>query len=247
MHIKNWVQLTLADYPQKIAASLFCGGCNFRCPNCHNRELVLSPARLPDLPQDEILGFLEARIGLLDGVVISGGEPTLQSDLIPFARRLREIGYAVKLDTNGYRPDVLRAAVSCVGPARGAAVDYVAMDVKAPLYKYALATGVQVNTASIEQSIDLLLGSDVECEFRTTVVPGLLNEQDIAEIAADLARRATAVGRALDTVAWYLQQFVPHNTLDPAMLDLVPYFPDRLRAMADLARRSLPRVELRGI
>ena len=240
MHVKNWVQMTLADYPQKIAASLFTGGCNFRCPNCHNRDLVLSPDLLPDVPISEIEAFLDARRGLLDGVVISGGEPTLQPDLIPFCAYVREMGYAVKLDTNGYRPDVLRAVLGTV--------DYVAMDLKAPLTKYELATGVRVDTARIAQSVDLLLVSDIPCEFRTTVVPGLLDEQDIAEIAAWLATVAAA--RKSDEpapVRYYLQQFVPRDTLDPAMLERVPYAPRRLHVMAELARQQLPHVELRGI
>jgi pyruvate formate lyase activating enzyme len=246
MHVKNWVQMTLADYPQKIAASLFCGGCNFRCPNCHNRDLVLAPDRQPDVPLDEIWAFLEARVGLLDAVVISGGEPTLQRDLIPFAARVREMGYAVKLDTNGYRPDVLRAALE---PAQHVqAVDYVAMDVKAPLSKYSLAAGVQVDTACIEQSIELLLESGIPFEFRTTVVPGLLDEGDIAEIAAYLAASSSAdPGSEPNGMHYYLQQFVPRDTLDPAMLERVPYSPQRLHAMADLARQWLPLTELRGI
>ena len=242
MHVKNWVQMTLADYPQKIAASLFVGGCNFRCPNCHNRDLVLAPDHRPDIPLPEIWAFLEARVGLLDGVVISGGEPTLQPDLIPFAQRLREMGYAVKLDTNGYRPLVLREVLGR-GLLHAPVVDYVAMDVKAPLSKYALATGVQVDTARIETSITLLLESGVPCEFRTTVVPGLLDEEDVVEIAAGLAVVSGAPGE----VAYYLQQFVPRNTLDPRLLECVPYSPTRLRAMADLARQWLPRTQLRGI
>jgi pyruvate formate lyase activating enzyme len=235
--------MTLADYPQKIAASLFTGGCNFRCPNCHNRDLVLSPADLPDVPLDEIWAFLEARRGLLDGVVISGGEPTLQPDLLSFCRRVREMGYAVKLDTNGYRPRVLEAVLETV--------DYVAMDVKAPLDQYARATGVDVDTARIEHSVDLLLGAEIPFEFRTTVVPGLLEEHEIAAIAAWLVDRGARSGArsAADpgAVRYYLQQFMPRDTLDPALLDLIPYSPSRLRAMADLARRWLPCTELRGL
>jgi pyruvate formate lyase activating enzyme len=248
MNVKNWVQMTLADYPQKIAASLFAGGCNFRCPNCHNRDLVLAPERLPDVPLSEIWAFLEARRGLLDGVVVSGGEPTLQPDLLSFCQRVREMGYAVKLDTNGYRPSVLQALFAHKARHAWAAVDYVAMDVKAPLSKYARATGVEIDTTRIKQSVDLLLQAGIAFEFRTTVVPGLLDDQDIAEIAAWLA--AAAVAAQYDdpgAVRYYLQQFVPRDTLDPAMLDRVPYPPRRLRAMADLARQRLPLTELRGI
>jgi pyruvate formate lyase activating enzyme len=185
----------------------------------------------------EIEAFLAARVGLLDGVVISGGEPTLQPDLLPFCVRLRQMGYAVKLDTNGYRPDVLHAVLD------GTVVDYVAMDLKAPLTEYERATGVRIDTALIEQSVRLLFERGVPFEFRTTVVPGLLDEQDVAEMAAYLAGTSPDPAQ----VRYYLQQFVPRNTLDPALLDLVPYTPSRLRAMAGLARRRLPLTKLRGL
>jgi pyruvate formate lyase activating enzyme len=178
---------------------------------------------------------LDARRGLLDGVVISGGEPTLQRDLLSFCRRVREMGYAVKLDTNGYRPSVLRAALETV--------DYVAMDVKAPIAKYALATGVPIDSTRIEQSVDLLFENGGPCEFRTTVVPGLLGEPEIVEIATWLAGKSAQPG----ATRYYLQQFVPRDTLDPAMLELIPYTPRRLRAMVELARQSLPLTELRGV
>jgi pyruvate formate lyase activating enzyme len=231
LHIKGWVQSSLLDYPERIAASLFCGGCNFRCPNCHNGHLVLHPDEYSDLPESEIWSFLEKRHGLLDGVVISGGEPTLQSDLVPFAERLHELGYLVKLDTNGYRPEVIRELIEA------GLVDYVAMDVKAPLERYALAVGVPVDPARIRRSIDLLREGHVEFEFRTTVVPGTLQEEDILGIAGEIA----GAGR------YYLQQFVPRDTLDPEMLSRAPYLPDRIRAMADLARPWVDQVGVRGI
>ncbi|MBN1640561.1 MAG: anaerobic ribonucleoside-triphosphate reductase activating protein [Anaerolineae bacterium] len=231
MHVKGWVKSTLLDYPGKIAVALFCGGCNFRCPNCHNAELVLDPQDIPDLPEDQIWDLLRRRQGFLDGVVISGGEPTLQSDLAAFARRARALGYAVKLDTNGYRPDVLEDAIA------GQWVDYVAMDVKAPLDKYDLLVGVTVDTRRIERSIGLLLDSSVEYEFRTTVVPSLLVEDDIVRIAQQIAGARV----------YYLQQFVAHNTIDPDMLSLEPYLPERLRSMADLARPWVREVGVRGV
>ncbi len=231
MHVKGLIKTSLLDYPGRIAASLFCGGCNFRCPNCHNSDLVLHPDERPDLPEEEILSFLRRRRGLLDGVVISGGEPTLQADLIPFAARLREMGLAVKLDTNGYRPDVLRDALN------EGVFDYVAMDLKAPPDKYSLATGVKVDIARIERSIALLRSGQVEHEFRTTVVPGLLDMDDIVAIARWIA----------GAKHYYLQQFVPRNTLDPEMFSLTPYLPARLQAMAEAAREWVEVVKVRGV
>ncbi len=231
MKIKGLIKTSLLDYPGHIAASIFCGGCNFRCPNCHNSDLVLHPDERPDIAEEEVLSFLKRRRGLLDGVVISGGEPTLQSDLIPFAARLREMGFAVKLDTNGYRPDVLREAIA----AR--VFDYVAMDVKAPPDKYALATGVDVDVERIELSIALLRSEAVDYEFRTTVVPGLLDQDDIVVIARWIAGARR----------YYLQQFVPRNTLDPAMLSETPYLPAQLQAMAEAAAEWVGKVEVRGI
>ena len=231
MHVKGWAKSTLLDYPGRIAASLFCGGCNFRCPNCHNAHLVLDPHDMPDLPEEEIWALLRQRLGFLDGLVISGGEPTIQADLAAFARRARRLGYAVKLDTNGYRPDVLQDAIA------GRWVDYVAMDVKAPLDKYDLLAGVPVDIERVERSIDLLLDGAVAYEFRTTVVPGALAEADIVRIAQRIAGAR----------AYYLQQFVAHNTLDPDMLALEPYLPERVRSMADLARPWVREVGVRGV
>lgn len=231
MHVKGWIKSSLVDFPGRIAASLFSGGCNFRCPNCHNADLVLHPNQLPDLPEEEIWAFLEQRRGLLDGVVLSGGEPTLQPDLFAFIARLRRLGFLVKLDTNGYLPDRLEEAIA------DRTVDYVAMDVKAPLGKYARATGIEVDAARIACSIDLLLGSAIEYEFRTTVVPGILDEDDILRI-----------GEQIDGAhAYYLQQYVPRNTLDPAMLDRKPYPASRIKAMAELAQPFVESVGVRGI
>jgi pyruvate formate lyase activating enzyme len=178
---------------------------------------------------------------LLDGVVVSGGEPTLQADLLPFALRLREMGFAVKLDTNGYRPDVLHEVID-----RGA-VDYVALDVKAPLSdaEYARAAGTRVDVGRIRRSIDLLLDSDIDCEFRTTVVPGMLDEEDVSRIAQSLVPASLAT--TPKPARYYLQQFVPHNTLDPQMLARTPYSSQRLQTLADTARQWLADVEVRGV
>ena len=231
MNLKGWVRTSFIDYPAHIATVLFTGGCNFRCPMCHNADLVLRPGELPTLPDEEVWEFLERRVGLLDGVVITGGEPTLQSDLASFIRRVRERGLDVKLDTNGYRPGVLGALLD------EGLVDYVAMDVKAPPEKYSILSGeAEVDVARVAHSIELLRGSGIACEFRTTVVPGLLSDEDVESIARWIAGAEQYV----------LQQFRPLGTLDPALEAVNPYPPDRLRRMADLAGRWVGRAVVRG-
>jgi pyruvate formate lyase activating enzyme len=178
-----------------------------------------------------VWAFLLRRAGLVDGVVVTGGEPTLQSGLIPFLRRVREHGLDVKLDTNGYRPDVLAALLD------EGLVDYVAMDVKAPPDKYPLLTGQpDLDVSPLERSIALLRHGGISYEFRTTLVPGLLDEADVDEIA----RWITGAKR------YVLQQFRPLGTLDPALEAVTPYPLDRLRAMAERASRWVAQATVRG-
>lgn len=231
MHLKGWVRTSLIDFPDHIATVLFTGGCNFRCPMCHNADLVLRPGELPDLPPEEVWAFLVRRVGLVDGVVITGGEPTLQPELIPFLRRVREQGLDIKLDTNGYRPDVLAALLD------EGLVDYVALDVKAPPEKYPLLAGCDdLDMAQLERSITLLRDNGLSHEFRTTVVPGLLDEQDVEAIARWIA----------EAEQYVLQQFRPQHTLDPALEALTPYPAERLQAMARRVRRWVAHVTVRG-
>jgi pyruvate formate lyase activating enzyme len=231
VRLKGWVRTSLIDYADHIATVLFTGGCNFRCPPCHNADLVLRPAEIADLPLEDVWAFLSRRAGLVDGVVVTGGEPTLQGDLSPFLRQVRELGFDVKLDTNGYRPDVLAALLD------EGLVDYVAMDVKAPPRKYPLLAGrADLNVARLERSIALLQGSGISHEFRTTVVPGLLDESDAEEIARWIAGAEQYV----------LQQFRPLGTLDPALEAVTPYSMEKLQAMAELASRWVVQVAVRG-
>jgi pyruvate formate lyase activating enzyme len=231
MELKGWVRVSLIDYPEHIACVLFTGGCNLRCPPCHNAGLVLRPGELPTLPEGEVWEYLARRAGLLDGIVLTGGEPALQPDLLPFLRRLRTLRLAIKLDTNGFFPKVLAAAL-----AEGL-LDYVAMDVKAPPEKYALLAGrPDLDLAPLQQSITLLRKSSVAYEFRTTVVPGLLAEEDVAAIARWLA----------GAPRYFLQQFRPLGTLDPALESVAPYPLERLRAMARSCAGLVAEVEVRG-
>ena len=177
MIIHGLQKMTLVDYPGLVAAILFTGACNFRCPFCQNASLVRNPASEPEIPDEEVFDYLRKRRGMLEGVVVTGGEPTVHPDLLGYMGRLKDIGYKVKLDTNGYRPDVLRAAVE------GGYADYVAMDVKNSLTHYSETAGLShVFTGLIEDSISFLMEDHVPYEFRTTVVHELHSDEDFEEI-----------------------------------------------------------------
>ncbi len=236
MDLKGWVRTSLIDYPGHIATVLFTGGCNFRCPMCHNTDLVLRPGALPTLPETDVWAFLERRVGKVTGVVITGGEPTLQPELLDFLRRVRDLGYATKLDTNGYRPEGLATLLEA------GMLDYVALDVKAPPEKYAQLSGLpNVDVTRIERSLALLRENGLPHEWRTTVVPKWLTVDDIETLARWVAASGAAAGATL-----YLQQFRGLNTLDPALAHVSPYPLTLLHTMADRARRWLPQVEVRG-
>ena len=163
---------SLLDFPDKISAIVFTQGCNFNCGYCHNPDLLSSKKDI--YSTDVFFEFLEKRKGKIDGVVITGGEATLQPDLIPFIKEIKSRGFLVKLDTNGYRPDVLKEALDFV--------DYVAMDIKAPLKKYSDITKTNIDTSKIEKSIKLLQTSNVPYEFRTTVMKAKISYNDFKEI-----------------------------------------------------------------
>ncbi|MCK4472458.1 MAG: anaerobic ribonucleoside-triphosphate reductase activating protein [Anaerolineae bacterium] len=239
MQIRGWVRTSLIDYPGKIATVLFTSGCNFRCPYCQNSELVLHPESLPEIDPAEIFQFLTRRRGLIDGVVITGGEPTLQKGLEDFLRKAKELGpstalrtgLAAKLDTNGYHPQVIRDLLE------QRLLDYVAMDIKAPLAKYPLAAGVPVDVQRIEESVRLILSSGTDHEFRTTVVPGIVAPEDVEEMARLIA----------GAEKYILQQFRPQETLDPRFREVIPYPAQTLLEMAQAAERWVGEVEVRGL
>lgn len=165
MNIQGLQKLTLLDYPDKMACTIFTGGCNLRCPFCHNAGIVLNPSAEGEYSVEDILSFLKKRQGILEGVVITGGEPLMQKDIDVFIERIRELGYSVKLDTNGTYPDKLRELID-----RGL-IDYVAMDIKASPAGYPPAVGIGgYDISKIEKSVKLLLEGRVDYEFRTTVV-----------------------------------------------------------------------------
>lgn len=203
MTISGLQKMTLLDFPGKVACTVFLHGCNYRCPFCHNAELLEGKPE-PLMTVEELLAFLKKRVGLLDGVCVSGGEPTLSSGLRDLLAAIKELGYAVKLDTNGSRPKVLKALV-----AEGL-VDYVAMDIKNAPSRYALTCGVsKIDLAAIEESAAFLMSGAVDAEFRTTVVTPFHDEASIAEMGRWLYELAG--NRPVKKL--FLQPFVDRDTV----------------------------------
>ncbi len=232
MLISGLQKLTLLDYPGHVACTVFTAGCNFRCPFCHNAPLVL-PERIEGDPNgaETVLQFLKKRQGILDGVAITGGEPLLQRDMADFLRRIRDLGYAVKLDTNGSFPDRL------IGLVEAGLVDRVAMDIKNSPAVYAKTAGLpELDLKAIERSKNYLLEGHVEYEFRTTVVKGLHTAESLQE-AAEWIRGAAE---------YYLQQFKDSgNIIDLGSLGA--FSDEEMRGLAARIRPIVPTVRLRGV
>ncbi|HEY8444227.1 MAG TPA: anaerobic ribonucleoside-triphosphate reductase activating protein [Clostridia bacterium] len=176
MKIAGYIKNSFVDYPAHISCAVFLGGCNFDCWYCHNRPYIRSAG---DIDADEALEFLKSRKGWIQGVVITGGEPTLNKELPEFIKKVKDLGYPVKLDTNGSRPDVLKSLID------QGLIDYVAMDYKAPLEKYALVAGVPVDILAIKKSVEIIMNSGIDYEFRTTFAPTLTKE-DIVKIVQEI-------------------------------------------------------------
>lgn len=229
MRIAGLQKLTLLDYPGRVACTVFTGGCNFRCPYCHNASLVL-PERMGEEAED-VLRFLEKRRGILEGVAVSGGEPLLQPELPDFLRAVRAMGYSVKLDTNGSFPDRLRAVVEA------GLVDRVAMDIKNAPERYAETVGVPaLDIAAVARSKDFLLSDAVEYEFRTTLVRGLHTPEDVRAAAAFIQ----------GAKAYFLQQYRDSGDVI-APQGLGAFSSGEMRELAELARPYVPSVQLRGV
>lgn len=201
MLIAGLQKMTLLDYPGLVACTVFLGGCNFRCPFCHNSQLIGAADTV--MAEEELLSFLQKRKGLLDGVCFTGGEPTLQPELPKLLEKVRAMGYRVKLDTNGYRPDVLKSVIDA------GLVDYVAMDIKNGPDDYGPTCGIQhLDLNKIEQSVCLLLENRVDYELRTTVVRPLHTPQSIAAMAKWIGNLSEKRAKR-----WFLQPFVDRETV----------------------------------
>lgn len=232
VRLSGFQGVSLVDYPGRVSSVLFLGGCNFRCPFCHNADLVLRPDSLPVLDVDEILSQVAERRSLVDGVVVTGGEPLVQGErLLSLLKALHDTGVAVKLDTNGYEIDMLRRALG------SGLVDYVAMDVKTSPGRYSAAAGRAVEAERVRRAIGIVKSSGVKHEFRTTCVPGIVDLDDILEIAALLGPNGP----------YFLQQFrASGGTIDYAFAAAPSYPAARLREFATRAENLVRPVSLRG-
>ena len=200
MNLAGLQKQTLVDYPGKVACTVFTQGCNYRCGYCHNPDLIPMKGNTPALPTDEFLEWLNNRKKWLDGVCVTGGEPTLQTDLPEFARSVKEAGFLFKLDSNGSNPAMLKKMFD------EELIDFLAMDIKAPLEKYENIVGPGINKKAIEESIQLIRERAPDYEFRTTIAPDWYSKED-----------AIAIGEWLKgSKAYYLQNFVPDHAADPA-------------------------------
>jgi len=217
MQIGGVQKLTLIDFPGKLACTVFLAGCNFYCPWCHSRELVLPQEikKLPKFSEKDFFDFLKERKGLLEGVAICGGEPTLNKELPEFIARIKDLGYAVKLDTNGSDPVMLAALIE------EKMLDYVAMDVKLPFERYTEVCRTQDSAFDVQQSVKLLKENRVDYEFRTTIVSNVHTREDIMSIARWIS----------PAKRYFLQNFRPEKTIDPDFEKVVPYSQEFLISM----------------
>ena len=232
MRLHGLQKLTLLDFPEHVACTVFTAGCNLRCPFCHNALLVTDIQPGDAIPEEEFFSFLEKRRGLLDGVAVTGGEPLMQTDLGDFLRRVKSMGFAVKLDTNGCYPDRLAPLL------REGLVDYAAMDVKNTPEKYAATVGLpRFDVTPVRESMALLVKSGVPCEFRTTLVREFHTEEDVEAVARWL--------RDAGASRYFLQAFRDSGGLIGENLHPIPR--DELFRMRDRAAAILPGTSLRGV
>ncbi len=233
--IKGFIETSLVDWEGRIVSTLYVPYCNFRGPFCQNSGLILNPEQYETIPVEVIINYLIKRKGWIDGVCLTGGEPCLYEDVIDFIEKIRATGMKLKLDTNGTFPDVLRKIIEMK------IVDFVAMDIKAPLEEEAYSNSIGVKSKKIlgkvKESISIIMHSDIDYEFRTTVVPSLHEKEDVCKIAQYIkgAKR------------YALQNFVPQNTLDPEYMKIKPYGKSE---MDEIYREVFPYVKecrMRGV
>ncbi len=222
-------KFSLIDYPGKTSAVIFTVGCDFRCRYCHNPELVIPEKYTSEIPLSEIYDFLESRRGKLDGVCVTGGEPTLHKDLPEMLEKIKSMGFLVKLDSNGGNPEALKNFID-----KGL-VDYIAMDIKAPLEDYPKITGRPASVEKLKESIDLIMKSGIEYEFRTTVAKSLTSADDLTKIARVINGAEN----------YYLQKFIPAEMNDPSLSDNPPYSDGELAAIAKQLEKYVKNCRIR--
>lgn len=230
MRIHGFQKTTLLDFPGYVASTVFCGGCNFRCPYCHNRDLVLCPEAVPAIPEEEVFAHLKKRQGILDGVCITGGEPTLQPDLETFIRRIKEMGLKVKLDTNGYRPEVL------MDLCKKNLIDYVAMDIKGAPEQYEEITGVKPwDFNKVQASVYFLMSGEIPYEFRTTVVKELHRAEDLQKVSEWIS----------GAKAYYLQNY--QDSEQVIKRGFHGFQSEELKELCKMVQEKIPAAQVRGV
>lgn len=236
MEIWGLKELTLVDYPKKVACSVFTPGCNFRCPYCYNPELVFKEeGKIRKISEEKFFSFLDERKNKLDGVVLIGGEPTIQPDITEFARKIKEKGFLVKLDTNGSRPGMIKKMIE------NKLVDYIAMDVKNSFEEYEGTIGVDFKVENIRKSIQIIKKAgeegEIDYEFRTTVVPSLVGKEELEEI-----------GEMLEgSKKFFIQQFnLKNGTLNPKFEEVEPYSKKKLKEFKKMLEPCFGVCEIRG-
>lgn len=228
--IKGFTPTSLTDWPGKIAAVIFLPRCNFRCHYCYNPEFINNPDGLPDFPDEKIFSYLEKKKNWLDGVVMLGGEPTIHPKFMDIVEKIKAMSLGVAVHTNGTQPGIVKELID------KKLVDYFAMDIKAPLDDYKKVVDVDVKQEAIKESIDLIRKSGVDYEFRITVVPKLIDEEDIKKIGETLR----------GSRAFYIQQFRAGNTLDSKYTNEESYLIPELEKLKKAAEPYFDRVEIRG-
>ncbi|KXA94363.1 hypothetical protein AKJ65_04655 [candidate division MSBL1 archaeon SCGC-AAA259E19] len=236
MEFKGLKKSSLIEWPEKIVSVAYTGGCNFRCPFCQNKDLVLNPEEIPTIEGEEVIDHLESKRRWLDGLMITGGEPTLHSSLPDFCRKVKDDGFEVGVETNGTRPEMLKELTE------EGLVDYLAIDIKAPLswnrYKEAIGVDDEELFEKIRTTLENLQNWNVDYEFRTTVVPGLLDEKDLMKIAEQVKDK---------TDKYYLQQFIAENTLDEKYENVEPFSPEKLKRVRDEIEDYFEICEIRNL
>jgi len=234
MEIKGFIDMSLVDWDDRVSSVIFLPRCTFRCPFCYNVALVLKPDELPTIDLAEIEAYLRRHRGAIDGIVITGGEPTVHDDLPDLCRRLKEMGFSVKIDTNGTNPNMVKRLID------EGLVDYIAMDVKAPLneFDYSRAAGIDVRAMlpRVRETINILMKSNIEYEFRTTLVPTIHKKGDVEKICKLL----------MGCRRYVLQRFMSEvETINPKFKELKPFSDAEMKSFLEEARRYIPNAKIR--
>ena len=229
MQIHGFNKTTLLDFPGHLASTVFTGGCNMRCPYCQNADLVLNPMSQPLISEEVVFDHIKKRKGIIEGVCITGGEPTLQKDLEDFIKRLKELGVMVKLDSNGYRPEVLKRLME------NGLLDYVAMDIKSSLDEYHIVSGVNLDTSLIKESVELLKNGPIDYEFRTTVVKELHSKETFEKIGELLS----------GAKQYFLQGYIDSERVIDRRFS--SYTKEELEGFVTILKKTIKNVSIRGV